>query len=236
MPDALRDAAEALAEACPKDGWTRASHDGTAKKFLFKDSKAKVTLDMHIRQFPLSFDRKTGEPQRRYGWKQSGNVLFPRLASEIQAVNRFDSPMAFHWLTENALVNGASGFGRIGADFWPPYNCSNWYGLFERYLLCPGPDGAEASVRFEGLREGVQEAEVRIWLERSGKDQIEPAKSVLADRIRQIGTLGTGNVGMLNSYYAGWQERSWELYAAAVAAAGGKVPSAEEKITFFGPN
>jgi hypothetical protein len=35
-------------------------------------------------------------------------------------------------------------------------------------------------------------------------------------------------------YHGGWQERSWDLYAAAAAAAGGKTPSADERAGFFG--
>jgi len=230
-PDQLRAAAETLAEACPSAFWARASHNGNSQK-PFSGGKAAVKLDMHIRIFPRSCD-KAGEPVSRKGWQQPGNVLFPRVASEIQAIDCFDAPMAYRWITENALVNGASGFGRIGADFWPPFAFANWYHPFENYVLCPGPDGADSGARFEAIREGVQEGEVRIWLEKNGKDQAEPAKTVLADRIRAVGALVSGSPSAIGSYYPGWQERSWDLYAAA-AAAGGKAPSAEDKARFFG--
>jgi Glycoside hydrolase 123, catalytic domain/Glycoside hydrolase 123 N-terminal domain len=234
VPGQLAAGSAALAEACPDVSWARASHNGTSPTRPFAaDSKALVKLDMHIRRFPCSFD-KAGEPQSRYGWKQRGNVLFPRVASEIQAIDRIDSPMAFRWITENALVNGASGFGRIGADFWPPFLFANWYHPFESYILCAGPQGADSSARFEALREGVQEAEVRIWLEKSGKDKAEPAKTVLANRIRTVGALVTGSPSSIGAYYPDWQQRSWALYAAAAAAGGGRAPSAAEKKKFFG--
>jgi hypothetical protein len=233
-PDQLRTAAGTLAEACPGAFWARASHNGNAQRPFAKESKAEVKLDMHIRIFPRACN-KAGEPESRRGWSQPGNVLFPRVASEIQAIDCFDAPMAFRWITENALVNGASGFGRVGADFWPPFQFANWYHPFENYVLCPGPEGADSGARFEAIREGVQEGEVRIWLEKNGKDQQEPAKTVLADRIRAVSALVCGAPSVIGGYYPGWQERSWDLYAAAAAAAGGKAPSAEDKARFFGP-
>lgn len=225
--------ATALAESCPDVGWARSSHDGFRKRPFLPDSKA-ANLDMHIRGFPQSFD-KSGAPVSRCGWKNPGNVLFPRTASEIMAFEQFDSPTAFRHFTENCLVNGAAGFGRIGADYWPsampPYN---WYGLFVRHLLHPGPDGAEGGVVFEALREGVQEAEVRIALEAGEKDHAEPAKSVLAERVRRLGVLEAGvSYSTVSEYYGGWQERSWELYAAAAAAFGGKAPTADDRARFF---
>jgi len=154
----------------------------------------------------------------------------------VMAMGRFESPMSMRWLTENALVNGAAGFGRLAADYWPPFAFGNWYHPFVNYLLYPGPNGPEGSVRFEGLREGVQEAEVRIYLERTGKDRAEPARTVLADRIRLLGAIPTGPAyPLVAEYYAGWQERSWDLYAAAAAANGGKVPDPRQRADFFRP-
>ena len=75
---------------------------------------------------------------------------------------------------------------------------------------------------------------MRIYLERTGKDKAEPAKTVLADRIRLLGAIPTGPAyPLVAEYYAGWQERSWDLYAAA--ANGGKVPNAKQKAHFFRP-
>ncbi len=80
-----------------------------------------------------------------------------------------------------------------------------------------------------------EEAEVRIQLEKAGRDQAEPAKSVLAERIRTITALPCGDgEAVMAEYYGGWQERSWDLYAAAAAAFGGRVPGADEKARFFG--
>ena len=57
---------------------------------------------------------------------------------------------------------------------------------------------------------------------------------MLAERIRVIGSLPAGNGDTpMCEYYGGWQERSWDLYAAAAAAAGGRAPGAAEKARFF---
>jgi len=229
VPAELATMASLLAEAVPDVGWACASHD---RRRPFPD--ARVTLSVRIRQFPQSFD-PSGEPVSNYGWRNAGDVLFPRHASEIQAVGRFESPMSLRWLAENTLVNGACGFARIGADYWPPFSFTNWYQPFVNFMLYPGPQGAEGSIRFEALREGVQEAEARIYLERTGNDRTEPARSVLSERIRLLGAVPVGPAyPLIGEYYAGWQERSWDLYAAAAAAGGGKAPSAVEKADFFG--
>jgi hypothetical protein len=224
--------AETLMAACPEVGWVRASHNGFGRQSFPKGSTV-TNLDMVIRTGQEPFDR-AGEPVSRQGWKNPGGVLFPRIASSIQAIGLFESPMALRWLSENCLVFGVSGFGRLGADYWPPFVFANWYHPFQTYILWPGPDGVEGSVRFEALREGVQEAEVRLQLEKAGKDSVEPAKTVLADRIRVIGALPSGDSDTpMSAYSGGWQARSWDLYAAAAAAFGGKAPDADEKARFF---
>lgn len=223
--------AKAMAEALPSVGWARASHNGFGSKPLIQGADV-ANLDMHIRGFSEPFT-KEHEPISHRGWKNAGNLLFPRVASQIQSINSVEAPMALRWLPENCLVNGAAGFGRMGADYFPPFQFANWYHPFVNYLLAPGPKGALATVRFEALREGLQEAEVRIALERADKDATEPAKSVLAARIHAIGALPTGASSSMSEYYGGWQERSWDLYSAAAAAFGGKAPSEKEKQAFF---
>jgi hypothetical protein len=232
-PNGVLAMAEALATECPGVGWARASHDGFRGQSFPKGSTA-ANLDMVIRTGQEPFTRE-GQPVSRQGWKKPGAVLFPRIASAIQAAGVFETPMAMRWMPENCLVNGVSGFGRIGADYWPPLVFSNWYAPFQTFLLYPGTDGAEGSARFEALREGLQEAEVRIQLEKAGKDAAEPAKSVLDARIRALSAVpcGDGETAM-SEYYGGWQERSWDLYAAAAAAFGGRSPGADEKARFFG--
>jgi hypothetical protein len=79
------------------------------------------------------------------------------------------------------LTGGLHGAGRMGGDLWPVlankkgersglvyarYPENNWRNLdMHDWILAPGPDGAVATARLEGLREGVQECEARIVLE-----------------------------------------------------------------------
>ncbi|MCX7591579.1 MAG: DUF4091 domain-containing protein, partial [Kiritimatiellae bacterium] len=232
IPDELEVMALALGAELPGVGWARASHNGFGGRPFPKEGTAS-NLDIRIRGFRECFTR-SGEPVSHRGWENYGNVLFPRVASQIQAIAKIESPMALRWLPENCVVNGAAGFGRLGADFWPPFEFSNWYHPFQGWILAAGPNGAESTVRFEVLREGLQEAEARIRLERAGRDTEEPVKSVLAYRVMCIGALPTGSDSEpLCGYYGDWQQRSWDLYAAAAVAFGGRAPAEIERERFF---
>lgn len=90
------------------------------------------------------------------------------------------------------------------------------------FLLWPGKDGAEPSARFEALREGIQEAEARIYVEQSLDSGRVPqavaarARQSLSDRFH--GTdffMGNSLIYSLEQNYGGWQERSRRLYATA---------------------
>ena len=90
----------------------------------------------------------------------------------------------------------------------------------------PGPNGAIGTVRFEMIREGVQECEARIFIEEVLLDKAQRAKlgaekakeiqEMLDERIR-AGLWGAENYGWYVS--SGWQERSGKLYAAAAEVA-----------------
>jgi hypothetical protein len=99
------------------------------------------------------------------------------------------------------------GIGRCGADFWPVLEgkrgrkepvcgrypaSSHWHGGWLHNstpsVLAPGPDGPVATVRFEMLREGIQETECRIWLEKVLGHPTKKAKlgAGLADRCQHL--------------------------------------------------
>ena len=96
-------------------------------------------------------------------------------------------------------------------------------------------------MRFEALLEGIQETEARIYLERkldgdwAAAEPGRAAQAVLDRRIEETLILPPGSPSTrIGEYCGGWQERSWDLYAAAAQAAGGRAPSADEKARFFG--
>jgi hypothetical protein len=58
---------------------------------------------------------------------------------------------------------------------WSRYPESDWRNLcLFSYLLAPGPKGPGTTTRFEAFREGLQEAEARIFIE---KALLDPARS-----------------------------------------------------------
>jgi hypothetical protein len=103
------------------------------------------------------------------------------------------------------------GLARLGLDLWPvadaagkssrligrfPENRANRLYRHATYAVTvPGPNGALATQRFEMLREGIQDAEARIVVERALKVGTLPeavkarAEKVLLDRAALLDTL-----------------------------------------------
>jgi len=146
--------------------------------------------------------------------------------------------------------SGTCGFGRLGADFWPVIEDgqgrkervitrypdeSSWGQLTLDYsnpaLLAPGPDGAVATARLELLREGLQQAEARVFLEKAlvdprqrarlGAPLAERCQAILDERVRDFirAVGGKRSSDWLWFISAGWQQRSEQLYAAAADVA-----------------
>ncbi|HUU22566.1 MAG TPA: glycoside hydrolase domain-containing protein, partial [Phycisphaerae bacterium] len=148
-------------------------------------------------------------------------------------------------IPESMLMSGRSGQGQIGADFWPPSGKTNRLGtLFSRYprtanvgaggtgltttrLLFPGRNGALPTLRFETMREGIQETEARIFLERLLAAQPCPLPGELAARAQAVlderarwSRLADGLFDVEWAWpYSGWQQRTDRLYQAAAEAA-----------------
>ena len=95
---------------------------------------------------------------------------------------RFGPELSLFW---------CQGLGWMGADFWHidrgdgrHYSVSGRYGSWGQLsigvgndrLLAPGPDGPVTSLRFEMLREGMQNAEARVFIERAVLDSDKSAK------------------------------------------------------------
>ena len=210
---------------------------------------------------------KTGKTER--GWKNKDISTF--FARDI----RNNDPVAtFRMMGEICTFGGQRGFARQGADFWSinsgstvdsftgmssgviasdgRFPRSSWRNLNIRTsLLAAGPEGALASTRYEMMREGVQECEARIAVEKAlddGKQKIRLEK-IISERNAAIynGFYDNrvdfrGNKGGWAAYYwaggpirsgtyfyigSGWQERSADLYEAAAEV------TAKERISGF---
>jgi hypothetical protein len=88
--------------------------------------------------------------------------------------------MGYRLLTDQAIFLRKQGIGRIGFDFWDVVptrrDADDGMNIYNRYphsscaqrapalykLCWPGPDGAESTLRFEALCQGVQETEALI--------------------------------------------------------------------------
>jgi hypothetical protein len=143
-----------------------------------------------------------GDPRkpRSYGWQRPElNVEFRRFG----ALNEWLPPTQMVF-PELQITGRQRGLGRIGADFWAAlkdkagrrrgyvwekYPQSKWHScnMFSS-MLDPGPDGPVATSRYEMLREGMQNCEARIAIEKVLTDEIQKAKlgSALAERCQQL--------------------------------------------------
>jgi hypothetical protein len=110
----------------------------------------------------------------------------------------------FRHMGELNIASTYRGFARFGGDFWPVlsdsrgrlvgtlsgrYPKSGWGTIdIATCLLSPGQNGAMATTRFEMLREGVQECEARIFIEKALTDKALRAKlgDDLAGRCQEI--------------------------------------------------
>jgi len=105
-------------------------------------------------------------------------------------------------LGEINIAGYQRGFARQGLDFWPVipgirgkkpiaarYPESDWRNTnIKSFFLSPGKNGAVSTQRFEMIREGVEECEARIFIEKALFDKNLRAKipEELAKRCRTI--------------------------------------------------
>ncbi len=188
------------------------------------------------------------EAERRYGWKREKQIAhFPRLSSNLPLTyNR----MVWEW----NIQGNQRGVGRLAADFFiipqekrrtlnlaRRFAESSWTNLnLRESWLAPGPDGAVNTICFQMAREGIQECEARIHIERAlidperrkalGDERAAVLQSVLDERTRanlysiEINNyklepfLRNGALGFdWFSSGAAFPERSRALYAAAAS-------------------
>ncbi len=121
------------------------------------------------------------------GWSR------PDLVAQFDRFSReFSSNVYWYHLAETAITGSQRGNGRLGADYWKAiknkrgkrvarahdrYPESSWHLLtVPESLLAPGPEGPVASDELEAYREGLQECEARIAIERALGDEARKAR------------------------------------------------------------
>ncbi|MFH0982729.1 MAG: glycoside hydrolase domain-containing protein [Planctomycetota bacterium] len=150
---------------------------------------------------------------------------------------------------ERNITGMQNGAGRMPADFWPVLKSahsswgsasrglaarypeeSNWKQLnFDGAYLHPGPAGAVSTLRFEVIRQGLQECEARIFIESAlldkaqranlGAEMAERCQALLDERTRALRGAGEGTAGDYGFVASGWQERAGKIYELAGEAA-----------------
>ncbi len=162
-----------------------------------------------------------------YGWlKEEWLSYYPRELSMSASLleQRFKLEMwmgalSLHEMKHYGKSRGAKGLGRLGADFWKVlkddrgrardtlagrYPESYWGQLNLNYcipsILGRGPTGPLPTVRSEQFREGLQETEARVYLEKAivnddtkaklGDDLAKRCRDLLDERIRMANALG----------------------------------------------
>jgi len=199
---------------------------------------------------------KTWTEESLHGWNQE------QLTVAFERNTGLDAFPLTRWrqMGETNVTGGQRGMGRLGADFWrvikdargrrrgrvyERFPESLWMNLnIPNALLAPGPDGPVATTRFEALREGVQECEARIAIERAltddrmrarlGPDLAGRCEALLEERMnvmwKSLSGLQLTGPGWANAtgwrwiqgvaghnwfLASDWQARSLKLYALA---------------------
>lgn len=138
---------------------------------------------------------------RYYGWARPQHItVFPRYGGKnfmVEPPLWADAPLGtYHTLAEVCTTFNLRGFGRVGLDFWPvlstpkgPISILNRYPESGKWaqltvstatgtLIAPGPKGPVSTTRFENLREGMQEAEARVFIEKAIMAKYPPPKEI----------------------------------------------------------
>ena len=163
---------------------------------------------------------------RRGGDQKFFNPLSDRNRSSGMAV-----PFCFRTSADYSMHLGYTGIGGMGYDYYAlswneGYGGTDWNvaGLPFFTLSWPGKGGAESSARFEAMLEGIQDAELRIFIEQQLERKALPdelakqAQAAVLDRYRAFLTRQF-NFSPLAQNGVGWQDYSRKAYQAAAAAA-----------------
>jgi hypothetical protein len=237
---------EDMAAAAPEANWIMYAH-GRGYSFAGKP------LAMDCCVWGIRGPLLVGDQFHKWAWKNKPpTTVFPRYgAGAMGHVRNVSHVGLYHALIEGYIGSGYSGVGNVGADFWPVVKDDKgrlkgtvmsrfptWQRPGEPTMcngafLFPGEKEPIATVRFEALRLGVQEAEARIAIEKAVEDKAKRAKlgedlakraiQLLDDRVKGIirAKQDTSDMYSLGSdaswadYAQGWPERTRQLYRLA---------------------
>ena len=159
--------------------WASHSHMGVASAMLHDISP----VDYQVRVWNVRFANDDPPAGSHYGWQK------PTFIAEHvrhRQLHWYPAARVRHQAELN-ITGHQRGIARIGADYWSVikdkygvrqgvvasrYPESSWRNLdLMSSFLVPGPDGPIATARHEIFREGIQECEARIVIERALGDE-----------------------------------------------------------------
>jgi len=241
-----------IRQILPDVGWEAHRHPPTGGEWQeYEGGKVPV---MYTTNIWGAWDCEDPAVNRPCGWKYNYPVPGGVRCWLNRDLHDGHGSVRFRWMAEQSLLAGRPGNGQIGADFWAPkapgeevscrsINCryprtadagAGARGCTMTLLLYPTADGAAATLRYEAVRENIQECEARIFLEKLLTSRPCPLPAGLAKRCQDVLDARTRWHRILSCFscadpryfqdvsalwaYSGWEERSAELYRCAAAA------------------
>ncbi len=176
--------------------WVLQSHEGFAANFRRMREPRKELMHgvseigYQARVWAVTFSDDNADRGRSYegGMKSHMGWARPDLVAQFDRFSREVHPnVRWRHLAEATITGSQRGNGRLGADYWKVirdkrgqragrshdrYPESTWRNLYiADALLAPGPDGPVAADQLEAFRQGIQECEARIVIERALSDE-----------------------------------------------------------------
>ncbi|MFH0982728.1 MAG: glycoside hydrolase domain-containing protein [Planctomycetota bacterium] len=243
-----RSVVEDLKAAAPDARWVIHTHGRSTDWMLYKSQP--VGAQSEVWFYP---GERNPSVRRIYGWKNEHlYTTFPRVGSGAVGYIYNNAALGLYRAAiEGIVISGIRGADRLGGEFWEvpvaegkkPVRLlkfdpiTNWGALdvanAVTHLLSPGKDGPVSTIRLEAIRQGVQETEARIFLEKAlvdpgkkanlGEDLAKRCQELLDERTRAIlKAVADGPYGdaAWMHYMAGANAHAGQLYAAAAEVAG----------------
>jgi hypothetical protein len=221
--------------------WHRGCHRGTDSPVPYqvrgKPKTNLVILHEHCYGMSMvSHDVPKLPPVHKFRG-QPGTAYFRIVGHEKTATLLSNRTMA-----ERALWTRKQGIGRICLDFWPVFGKKQGWAksldIYNRWphstcaqrrpslrkLTRPGPEGAETTMRYEALVEGVQEAEAVIVVnegaasaDKVGAELAAKCEKLMRDRIWfcRVANRISEHFTVVHVDHKGWQDLSRRLFTLA---------------------
>jgi hypothetical protein len=193
--------------------------------------------------------------KRLYGWRYNPKHMilnFNRAGTKSVVLDGRQRAWCYRMWMESTIGVGRNGNGRCGGDFFRAGyttgsgNKGCLFGFYPRSataqtglgnnvsdLFAPGPKGPVTSVRFENAREGNQETEAKILIEKALLNKEKPLPAELAEKCQKLLDYRTNIMRLwqvTNGSYktklasTGWQDCNLSLFQLA-----GEVARSQQK-------